>query len=171
MGRRALTAITLVVLVVLLVVAGLVGWRAISGPVDETPEADATGKPDASCDPGLKKGDLVRTREVTVSVYNAGSRAGLAAQTQDELKARKFIPGEIANAPAGYSGVRFVRVLAPSVDDPAARLVALQFGRHTLIQATDTDLGPGVDVIVGNEFVGLVKAPEQVKATASGSGC
>jgi len=170
-GRRALTTVTMSVLILLLVVAGLVGWNALSGPVDEDPDAGASASSSPSCDPGLRKGEIVRTREVTVSVFNAGTRSGLAGQTQAELVARKFIQGETANAPAGFAAVRFVRVLAPTVQDPAARLVARQFGRHTLVQATKDDLGPGVDVIVGNEFVGLVKAPDRLRATAPGSGC
>ncbi len=170
MGRRTLTAATMVVLIALLAFAGLYGWRAISSSGDDT-TASERPKAGKGCDPGLKKGDQVTTREVTVSVFNAGSRSGLAAETQDQLVARNFIRGDIGNAPAGFSGVRQVRVLAPTVNDPAARLVALQFGRHTIVQATRNDLGAGVDVVVGNDYVGLVKATDRVRATARGSGC
>ena len=171
MGRRALTATTMTVLVALLVVAGLYGWRAISSPEDNDKTTTQKQKSGKGCDDGLKKGDIVKSSAVTVSVFNAGSRSGLAADTLGQLTDRRFIRGDIGNAPSGFSGVRFVRVLAPTVDDPAARLVALQFGRHTLVQKTKSDLGAGVDVVVGNEYVGLVKAPNQIKATARGSGC
>jgi len=171
MGRRAMTATTMTVLILTLLVAGFIGWRTISQPVDEDADTGRSAAREPTCDPGLDKGDVVRTREVTVSVFNAGSRAGLAAQTLEELAARKFIPGDIANAPQAFVDVRFVRVLAPTLDDPAARLVALQFGRETLIETTKADLGPGVDVVVGNEFMGLVKGPARVRATAAGSGC
>jgi hypothetical protein len=108
---------------------------------------------------------------VTVSVFNAGGRSGLADQTLGELTARGFIAGEIGNAPRDVSDVKFVRVLAPKRNDPAALLVARQFGPQTLVQPRAEDLGRGVDVIVGDKFAGLVKAPRKIKARAAGSGC
>jgi hypothetical protein len=135
----------------------------------ETPSSsDQPAEP--SCT-GVRKGDRVRSRDVTVSVFNAGTRSGLAAETLDSLVSRRFIAGDVGNAPRRMSGVSFVRVLAPRKNDPAARLVALQFGRDTFIEKTRTDLGPGVDVIVGNDFRGLVKAPRSIVARAAGSGC
>jgi hypothetical protein len=62
-------------------------------------------------------------------------------------------------------------VVAPSRNDPAAQLVARQFGRQTVVQPSLEDLGPGVDVVVGDSFVGLVKAPRRLKAETAGSGC
>ena len=67
--------------------------------------------------------------------------------------------------------MRIVRVLAPSRNDPAAQLVARQFGPDTLVQPRGQDLGPGVDVIVGDKFAGLVKAPRKLKAETAGTGC
>jgi hypothetical protein len=157
------------VLVALLVVGGVVGWRALFSPLpEEEPEA---GEPTPTCDPGLTAGDRVRTRDVTVSVFNAGTRSGLAGDTRRRLVARGFLPGDVGNAPGTLSDVGFVRVLAPRKDDPAARLVALQFGRGTLVAVTAEDLGPGVDVVVGDRFPGLVKAPRRITARADGSGC
>jgi hypothetical protein len=167
-SRQTLTAVTLTVLVALLAVGAFVGWRALFSPLpDET--GTAAGSEDGCAD-GVARGDRVRTRDVTVSVYNAGTRSGLAGQTQDELVARGFIPGDIGNAPDDLAIVRFVRVLAETRKDPAARLVALQFGKGTVVQAAD-DLGPGVEVVVGDRFKGLVKAPRKIRADAPGSGC
>lgn len=165
--RRVLTGITLTVLVALLVVGAVVGWRTLSAPLPETTAGD-TGP---SCDPGLKRGEVVSTKDITVTVLNAGSRAGLAGQTQQELIARDFIPGAVGNAPGRLGNVKEVRVLSESKDDPAARLVARQFGKKTRIQETGRDLGPGVEVVVGNKFLGLVKAPRKLRAKSSGSGC
>ena len=78
MGRRALTATTMTVLVALLVVAGIYGWRAISSPEDKDKTTTQKQKSGKGCDDGLKKGDTVRSTGVTVSVFNAGSRSGLA---------------------------------------------------------------------------------------------
>lgn len=166
--RRTLSILTMIVLVSVLVAGAVLGWQSLSAPLpgdDEVPTA--TGP---ECRDGVSAGDLIHADDVTVSVYNAGSRSGLAGQTQDQLTARAFIPGELGNAPEELEGVRFVRVLAPAKTDPAARLVALQFGANTLIEVAE-DLGPGVEVIVGDEFVGLVDAPRQLRAEADGSGC
>jgi hypothetical protein len=168
-GRRALTAVTMTVLVALLVVAGLVGWNTLSSS-DDTSASGHQGR-HKRCAAGLEKGDVVHSSEVRVSVYNAGTRDGLAGRVQDKLAAREFLRGAVSNAPAGFGGVQSVRVLARKANDPAARLVARQFGPRTVVQPTRNDLGPGVDVVIGNQFSGLVDAPQQVRATASGSGC
>lgn len=171
--RRVLSAVTLTVLVALLVVGGFLGWRSLSAPLPD-PTADAAGsgsdKKSPSCG-GFERGDMVQSKDVTVSVFNAGTRSGLAGQTQQQLAARGFIPGDTGNAPDNLSKVRVVRVLAPSKKNPAAKLVARQFGKNTLIQASDRELGPGVEVVVGNDFKGLKKAPRQIKAAAPGASC
>jgi hypothetical protein len=165
-SRRATTAITLLVLIALLVAGGVIGAMALFSPISDEEDPDATG-----CNPALVEGDTVRTRDVTVSVFNAGTRSGLAGATQERLVNRGFVAGAVGNAPGTLSGVSVVRVLAASRTDPAARLVARQFGKNTRIQVTEEDLGPGVDVVVGNGFDGLVKAPRRVTARTPGSGC
>lgn len=169
-GRRnGLAGITFVVLLGIMALGTVVGWRAVSAPVPGVTEETPSAGP--SCRQAVSAGDVVRTGDVTVSVFNAGNRSGLADQTLGELTARGFIAGDVGNAPGAVSDVRFVRVLAPSRNDPAALLVARQFGRQTLVQQTDEDLGPGVDVIVGDRFAGLVKAPRRITAQTDGSGC
>ena len=169
MRRHLLTAVTLLVLLALVGVGGYYGYKELFAPVgDDATAASPGGK---GCEKGLRKGETVRTRDVTVSVLNAGSRSGLAGQVQGRLVKRGFIAGTADNAPDDQV-VRFVRVLAPSRKDPAARLVAVQFGPRTVIQRTRVDLGPGVDVIVGDRFKGLAPgAPRKLRATAAGSGC
>ena len=164
--RRALSAVTLLVLCGILALFVVVGWRSLtaSGPWDDA------GPTSADCVEGLSKGDLVRTTDVTVSVYNAGTRSGLAGRTQEELLARGFLPGELGNAPDDVSNVRRVAVLAASANDPAAMLVARQFGKGTKVRKHE-DVGSGVEVVVGDRFRGLADAPRRMRAQADGSGC
>jgi hypothetical protein len=169
--RSVISAITLVVLVGLLVVGVYVGWQKLNEPLPGGEDEDQAQVSGPRCDDGVKRGDVVRPRDITVSVYNAGTRTGLAGQTMSELEARGFIAGDVGNAPADLADVRFVRVLAATRSDPAARLVALQFGPNTLVEAVKEDLGPGVEVIVSDGFLGLVDAPDRIKARAAGSGC
>jgi hypothetical protein len=165
--RRSLSALTLLVLTGVLVVFLLVGWNQLSapGPWDEGSASDAD-----ECAEGLRKGDLVRTSDITVSVYNAGTRAGLANRTQEELLARGFLPGDTGNAPDDVGQVRRVVVLAPREDDPAAVLTARQFGPKTKVREHE-DVGAGVEVVVGDRYQGLKKAPRRMRAQADGSGC
>jgi hypothetical protein len=166
--RRAVSAVTLTVLVGLLVVGAVFGWRAMVAPTEDEDPAAARR---ARCDPQVARGDMVRPGDVKVSVYNAGTRSGLAGETLARLTDRGFRRGRVDNAPDVYASVRFVRVLAPTGRDPAAKLVALQFGAGTVVQRAQRNLGPGVEVVVGDAFFGLVKAPRKLRATAAGSGC
>jgi hypothetical protein len=164
--RRTLSAVTLLVLCGILAIGAFVGWRSLTaaGPWDDA------GTTAADCVSGLRKGDLVRTTDVTVSVYNAGTRSGMAGRTQEELLARGFLPGDLGNAPDDLADVRRVAVLAPTKKDPAARLVARQFGKRTKVQQHEA-IGSGVDVVVGDRFRGLADAPRRLRAQADGSGC
>ena len=164
--RRSLSAVTLLSLLAVLVVFALIGWNTLTAPGPWDGDAASSDE----CIPGLAKGDLVRTTDITVSVYNAGTRTGLASQTQEELTARGFLPGDIGNAPEDLESVREVKVLARSKDDPAAGLVARQFAPG-LTPTPHEDIGSGVEVVVGDKFDGLAKAPRRMRAQAAGSGC
>lgn len=172
MNRKAVSAVTMVVLIGLLVAGAWYGWQSMSAPLPgrDDVEADETSAA-TQCPGAVAKGDVVRARDVTVSVYNAGSRSGLADQTLSELAGRGFNRGDVGNAPSEFRGVQFVRVLAPAKRDPIARLVALQFGPNTLVQPVGDDLGPGVEVIVGDDFLGLVDARQRLKARRASPGC
>lgn len=160
-GRHLTTAITLVVLCVVLVIGLVVGINKLFAPLPEDPLAVAP-EPSPTCQPtSVEKGERLRSREVVVSVFNAGSRAGLADQTMAALTRRGFKEGEVGNAPADAK-VRFARVWTTEEDDAAARLVARQLGRQVRIVVGEEDLGDGVDVLVGNRFAGLVKAPRSI---------
>ena len=106
---------------------------------------------------------FLRRGEVQVSVFNAGSKSGLAGKTLEKVEAAGFKAGNSGNAP-GSAGVRRAVVWTTQPSDTSARLVALAFGPRTLVEVTETDLGPGIDVIVGNRFKGLdKKAPNRIR--------
>jgi hypothetical protein len=166
-ARHIRTAITLFVLVGLVVAAVVMGWRSLFAPVESD---HATTSPNATCTPlKVHKGSRVRSSDVTVSVFNAGTRTGLAAKTMAQLQARGFRPDEVSNAPSGIH-VRFVQVWSSEPVDAAARLVGAQFGRHTVVRHLGR-LGDGISVVVGNKFKGPVKAPRSVKVRKAQSVC
>jgi hypothetical protein len=170
MGRRHLpTAITLLVLVGILVVGFLIGTKSLFAPLpgDANPKAN----PSPTCSPkNVKKGQVIRSAQVQVSVFNGGSQSGLADSTMRKLAARGFTAGDVGNAPSGVTAKR-VRVLTTEKNDLAAQLVARQFGSKTKVIVSDTDLGPGVDVVVGNDFDKLSKAKKAIVVKRSSSVC
>ncbi len=152
---------TLLVLVCLLVLGAVWGWRSLFA---ETPSGDPTAtEPTPTCTTErVDAGERMRSDQVRVSVFNAGNRSGLAGQTLDALVDRGFLPGDIGNAPDDVDVAR-VQVWSTVEKDPRARLVARQFGPKVKVRFSDEDLGPGVDVIVGDRFRKLVQAPRALR--------
>lgn len=158
-GRHLTTAVTLLVLTLVLCGMAIWGWRQATAPFNT-----AKSTSPQSCSPAeITVIRFARPRDVQVSVFNAGHNSGLAGRTMTRLEMRGFEPGEVGNAPSGLK-VRHVVVHTTKKDDPQAQLVAQQLGRHVRVIVTGKELGPGVDVFVGNHFHGLRKhAPRKVK--------
>ncbi len=173
MTRRHLTTgITLVLLVGLLVVAVVVGANALFAPLpDSGPTASASTSPSPTCQSKVvKSGQHIRSKQVQVSVFNAGTRARLAERTLTGLARRGFRRGDAGNAPSKVK-LRFVQVWTTKKHDAAAKLVARQFGKNTLLRVVNSDLGPGIDVVLGNDFRGLKKAPRSLTVNRKQTVC
>ena len=160
-GRHVTTAVTLVVLCMILVVAAVVGFNALFAPLPGDDEPAAAPSESCAVEP-VKEGRRLRSRQVVVNVFNAGTRAGLAGTTMDALRARGFRGGTIGNAPDGTK-VRRVQVWVAAGEEDAGRLVARQFGRRTPVKTQDDDAVDGIDVVVGNQLRSLKPAPRSVK--------
>jgi hypothetical protein len=160
-NRRVVTGATLVVLVGVLCVMAVWGYRAATAPMDST-DGTSSATPDCPSDKTVVTRFVTRG-EVTVSVYNAGKRSGRARETLDLLEAAGFRPGEVNNAPDGVD-VRRAAVYTTKSDDPAAQLVARTLGKKTPVVHSDDELGPGVDVVIGDRFKRLdPTAPKKLK--------
>ncbi len=165
-GRRITTAVTLLVLLLVLGGMGILGFKTLTSPL---PGSSATEKKCAGAEKQVQ-GYLKRS-EVQVSVFNAGSREGLASTTLEKVEAAGFRPGNAGNAPKSAE-VRRAIVWTTKEHDRAALLVARAFGRRTKVEVTNTDLGPGIDVLVGNRFKGLApKAIERIRLPAPVETC
>jgi len=170
MGRRQMTtAITMVVLCGILVAAALWGWRSLFA--DLPGDATSADQPSGSCTTDrLRAGQRLRASQVQVSVFNDGTESGLADTTLAALRKRGFRTGEVGNAPTS-ADVDRVQVWTTQPNDLSARLVARQFGKNVRVKFSDDDLGPGVDVIVGNGFRRLAPAPGVIKVRKAQQVC
>lgn len=160
--------ITLGILTALCLFGLFFGVRAITAPV---PEQSLVADPKPVCqEREVKAGTKVGPQEVTVSVYNAGGRAGMASRTLQDLIEKGFSGGNSGNVEAPE--VKRVQVWADARNNPAATLVARQFGPGTKVVAKDELPGIGVVVVVGPNLDGMLKdAPVSVKAKVDSSFC
>lgn len=159
MDRRHLTtAATLVVLLLVLAGMAVFGVRAATAPLPDS------GGADAGCSDAEKQvTEFVRRGDVQVSVYNAGSRSGLAGTSLQKLEDAGFRGGNAGNAPEDATVQRAI-VWTTEAQDPAAQLVAAALGPRTRVRLVPEDLGPGVDVLVGDRFDRVdPQAPRRLK--------
>lgn len=148
------TPITLVVLFVVLMGAAYYGWKTVISPATEGDDPPATSTK-RKCDDveEFHKGQLIRSKDVLVNVYNAGGISGLASDTLSELSDRGFNAGVADNAPPAIVATN-VTILTSSRRSPQVQLVAQQF-QGVVKYRKGNDLDPGVDIIVGDDFEGL----------------
>ncbi|MFE6227531.1 LytR C-terminal domain-containing protein [Streptomyces sp. NPDC057854] len=142
------------------VVLGAAGWGTLqlvdvfSG--DDGTKKTAAGK-QADCKPAPTPSATAakppKPAQVTVNVYNATPRSGLAKSTADELKKRGFVIGKIGNAPAAYDKkVKGAGLLlgAPTAAKGAFAVLGTQLaGTTTKVDARTT---ADVDLIIGTAF-------------------
>jgi hypothetical protein len=160
-GRRLLTGVTLVGLVVVVCIMAVWGFNAVTAPIEDDSTGSSSGPTCAPEDQAVIK--YVSRGDVTVSVYNAGERSGRAQETMALLEQAGFKPGEVSNAPDGIEVDKAV-VYSTKADDPAAELVAKALGKKTQVVHADEELGPGVDVVIGDRFKKLdASAPTRLE--------
>lgn len=157
MNAHVKTLLTLAVLAMLLVVGIAWGWSAATSPFPQS-------TPQLSCYPTtLQPGDRVSAPKVTVSVFNASDRSGLAERTMSAFEDQGFGPGDVGNAPNG-AVVHYAQVWAKDPGDPAVRLVLSRLGDGARVVRRHHS-GAGVVVLVGAQFQKLVPGKSSVKVT------
>jgi len=157
------TVLTLVILAMLVFIGVAWGWSAMTTPFPHS----AAPK---DCYPtSLQPGDRVSPPKVTVSVYNASERSGLAARTMSGFEDMGFGTGHVGNAPKGTS-IRYAQIWTQNRQDPAVRLVLSRLGpgAHIIDHAPK---GPGVTVLVGPKFTKLVQGKQSTKVSQAETIC
>ncbi len=157
------TLLTLAVLTVLVLFGVTWGWSAMTTPFPKKAPAKV-------CIPTtVQPGDRVSAPEVTVSVYNASTRIGLAEATVLSFEDQGFGPGNVGNAPKGTI-VLYAQIWTDDRKNPAVQLVISRLGPRAHILEKPT-LGPGVTVVLGTQFDKLVSGKSSVKVTAAATIC
>lgn len=152
MSQAVRTSLTMLVLGGLLLGAALWGWSAATEPLP------AQVDPPICVDTPVSTGDEIDPEEVTVTVYNASDRAGLADRTMQALMAAGFAEGQMGNVKAR---VQTAVIWADSPTNPAVQLVADYLGPGVKIEQRDSP-GVGVNVVVGEKFGRVVKGVPSV---------
>ena len=141
----------------------------ISPARENDKEADAAPKCEDVVE--FRKGDVIKPDDIIVNVYNSGTEAGLAGATLDRMVLRGFKRGDAANAPAQCSSQerhdhhRRQELARPCSSWPSSSRARCGSSRSK----TST---PGVDVVVGNDFVGIdTKAKRTLKIKKDVSSC
>lgn len=168
--RRHRRAIATLTFVVLLLVGGFgyslayyQGWigkdgRANAAPTSPSPSC-SVGPSGSSGRGGRAAGEGVLAPErITVNVYNATKRSGLAGSAAAELGQHGFDVGAVANDPLNVE-VRGVGQIRYGVDGKAQAV----FVRHWLKGAhlvLDGRTGTSVDLVIGDNYKALTPPPE-----------
>ncbi|MFG3495924.1 LytR C-terminal domain-containing protein [Streptomyces sp. NPDC047928] len=152
---------------------GLAGWGTLqlidvfgggSGDKKRTTAAGSRCSPAKPAAPAAPRQVLPKPGDITVNVYNATPRGGLAKTTADELKKRGFAIGKVGNATAAYDKkVPGTGILlgAPGATKGAFPVLGTQLKGATV--KTDTRATADVDLIIGSGFKTLA-TPEDATA-------
>ncbi|MEV7522808.1 LytR C-terminal domain-containing protein [Streptomyces sp. NPDC091371] len=118
-----------------------------------TPSANAAAKGAPAAASPKPAVVLPQPGEITVNVYNATPRAGLAKAVGDELQKRGFVIGKVGNAPADFD--KKVPGTGILLSSPATdKAVFAVLGTHLagITQQTDARETQDVDLILGDAF-------------------
>ncbi|WP_328481038.1 LytR C-terminal domain-containing protein [Streptomyces sp. NBC_00377] len=111
-------------------------------------------------------GAVPKPAQITVNVFNATTRSGLAKTTADELRKRGFRIGEVGNAAKQYDKkVTGTGILLGPASSLNTSLPVLATQLTAAERRTDAArAGTAVDLIIGNGFKALTSPAASVKA-------
>jgi hypothetical protein len=150
--KRLRTVITLAALAVLMLIGITWGWAQVIKPFP--------GKVDAPIcvDTSYRAGDELFVQDVTVSVFNASAREGLAGRTLQDLEDAGFAGGQTANAPKGTAIDTPAEIWVTDIDNPGAKLLRRRIGPVPVVAHPENNAA-GITVVVGDQFGELRQGP------------
>ncbi|WP_426302067.1 LytR C-terminal domain-containing protein [Arthrobacter sp. R-11] len=149
--RRRLFHGVVLTLLLGLIIAGIVGAWAVMTGVVRFPDTVASKAPQEVCP--TTTFHYLPNGKVTVHVYNATGRTGLAKSVADQLKARGYKVGKVDNAQTRYSGT--AQVISGSAGQAAAFNIQRNVAGTDYYQDDRSDAS--VDLLLAPGFQALVK--------------
>ncbi len=157
------SAVTMGVLAVVFVGSAAWGWSRVTEPFPAKEKA-------APCtDTLVTAGEDLAPPQVMVTVLNSGGSNGLAGKTMDELGEFGFVAGRTGNAPP-ETGPAAAQVWSHDPDAPATMLLASYLGDDVDVVAQPSGY-PGVTIVVGKRFSGVVKGHPTITARSDSYVC
>ena len=148
--RRLTRVLTLVVAIAVFVTGSVVGFRLLTQGTDDVVQAE-------TCTSSVvTAGSELNSNVVTVNVFNASTRSGLANRALIDLQANGFLGGQIGNSTSATQPRR-VAILTDDPEDPRVKLVAAQFRDKVEYAPADLQVEDGIVVVVGDDYRGLKK--------------
>jgi hypothetical protein len=148
--RRITGLVTLAVAVAVFVTGSVVGFTLLTKSPEEPAQAE-------TCTSSVvTAGSELTSNVVTVNVFNASTRSGLANRALIDLQANGFLGGQIGNSTSATKPDR-VAILTDDPEDPRVKLVAEQFRDKVEFAAADLQVEDGIIVVVGDNYRGLKK--------------
>ncbi|MEU0332393.1 LytR C-terminal domain-containing protein [Streptomyces sp. NPDC006193] len=141
---------------------GLIGWGTLqlidvfTGGGKPAAAGRAHCRTKAGAAPAAQVKALPEPGRITVNVYNATKRTGLAKNTADELRRRGFRIGDVGNAPAQFDKkVKGPGLLLGSAaaQGTSLRVLGTQLGGAEL--RADGRKGAELDLVIGDRFTSL----------------
>jgi len=105
--------------------------------------------------------------QVTVNIYNATDRSGLAAKTASEVRKRGFKVSTVSNDPLQKDVTVAAEVRYGTTGTASAKLVMALVKGSKAIKDSRTD--SSVDLVLGAKFTALTAPPKPVVATTTGT--
>ena len=156
--RIVRTPLTLLVLLGVLAYGAWWGWTNV---LKETPPA-----PPPTCVPQRVKAGELRTGQVSVSVFNGGTKKGLAGDVGRSLRQRGFKVLRMSNTD---EKIGKTVIVGAGAKNPEVLLVKRFFKKSTV--KVDKRPDHSVDVLVGNDYAGFDKGAKTTFKVKAKSVC
>lgn len=144
------TPITLLVLIGILIFGARWGYKNVVAPAPPPPLVPCTNQ---------NVGKALKVSQVTVKVYNGGTKAGLASTVAAQLRAVGFNVSKTGNTEVE---VNQTQIIGADADNPEVKLVA-GFFKGAQVKG-DGRVDHSVEVLVGNKVTGFNRsAPTSIQ--------
>lgn len=154
--RALRTPVTLLILLAVLGYAAWWGYQKVSAPIPPPPPVP--------CETQGIEDEALLAEQVSIRVYNGGSKRGLAGDVAQSLRSAGFLVRTVDNT---EEEVTTTVIVVQDKDNPEAKLV-LAFFKEAEIREDPARVNRMVDVLVGDEYGGFdAKAKKSIKVKDS----